>query len=102
MVAVVVGTGTGSTRVEGSTGLLVELLAGLLVVVVSVNRGVVAVRLTGTGTGTGPTTTDLLRDCVHMRPSVLLMYPSLLSISPFYPDDGSLPLCNLLPSSSTQ
>ena len=60
VVVVVVGTGAGSTGLEGSMGTLVELLAGTLVVVIAVNRGAVSVRLTGTGngTGTGPATTD--------------------------------------------
>ena len=37
-----------------------EGLAGTLVVVVTVNRGEVAGRLTGTGTRTGPATAELI------------------------------------------
>ena len=37
-----------------------EVLAGMLVVVVAVNRGAVSEILTGTGTGAGPATTDLI------------------------------------------
>ena len=45
---------------EGSAGTLVEGLSGMTVVVVDINRGAVAGRLTGTGTRTGPATTDLI------------------------------------------
>ena len=37
-----------------------KVLAGTIVVVVSVNRGAVDERLTGTGTRTGSATTDLI------------------------------------------
>ena len=92
----VVGTGAGSTEVEGLEGMIVEWLAGKLVVVVDVNRGAVAVRLTGTGTG--PATTHLIRDFFIMSPTVLLMHPPLLTMFSFYPDDSSLPFYCLLSS----
>ena len=57
---VVVGTGAGSTGVEGLSGALVKGLAGALVVIVSVNRGAVAGRLTRTGTRTGPATAEFI------------------------------------------
>ena len=59
-------------------------------------------RLTETGTGTGTVTTVLSRDCVIMRPPFMFMHPPLISICPFYPDDGSIPLCHMLPSDSTE
>ena len=95
----VFGTGAGSTEVEGLEGMIVEWLAGKLVVVVAVNRGAVAVRLTGTGTG--PTTTDLIWDCVIIHLPIMLMHPLLLSIHPFYTGYGTLTLCHLIPSALT-
>ena len=59
VVVVVFGPCAGS-RVERSAGTLMEGLAGKILVVVSVNRGEVAGRLTGTVTRTGPATTDLI------------------------------------------
>ena len=96
----VIGKSAGSTGVEVLAGTLLELLAGKLVVVVSVNRGAVAVRFTETGNGTGPATTDLIWGCVIMNLPVLLI--TLLSIHPFYSDYGSLPFFCLLPSASTK
>ena len=78
VVVVVVGTGAGSTGLEGLAGMLVEWLEGTLLVVVAFNIGAVAVRLTGTETGTGPATIDLIWDCVIMHLPVLLMHPHLL------------------------
>ena len=92
-----------------------ELLEGGLVVIVAVNRGLVAVKLTGTGNGTGTRTgtetrtgigietrtgtgtTDLRWYCFIICLSVLLMHPPLLSIHNFYPDDGYLLFCHLIP-----
>ena len=67
---------------------------GALVLVVAINGVAVDVILSGNGTGTA--TTDLRKDCVIMHPPVLLMHPHLLSISPFYPDDGYILFCCLL------
>ena len=59
-VAVIVGTGTGSTELEGLSVTLVEGFSGPPVFVVSVNRGKVDGRINGTGTRTGPATTYLI------------------------------------------
>ena len=68
LVVVVVGTGTGSTEVEGLERTPVKGLAGTLVIVVTVNRGSVAGILTGTGTRTGTSTTDLICNLYLLTP----------------------------------
>ena len=68
VIVVIGGTGAGSTRVEVLAGTLVEELAGTLVVVVAVNRGEVAGRLTGTGNITGPEPTDLVCSLALLTP----------------------------------
>ena len=102
VVVVVVGTGAWSTRIEGSAGVLVELLEGMIVVVVSVNIGAVALILTGTETENGLLTTDLSQYCVIMHLTVLLRYTPLPSIHTFYPDDRYITFCHLITSASTK